>query len=116
MPLRLRPGQRPHWPARASALQHDSRNALSNLDGVERRLAESTGGVPQGGSIPMVRTTRPCPRAPSTRRRPGCRRKAPIIVAACVIVLLHVRSALMAIASSGTPTSGRGTRRREPRA
>src|SRR5882672_7413231 len=78
-------------------LQRDGANALSVIQNVKDKIAEIAGGLPDGAKIvPVYDRSNLIYRAIDTLRRTLFEESA-IVALVCIIFLLHVRSALVAI-------------------
>jgi Cu(I)/Ag(I) efflux system membrane protein CusA/SilA len=79
-------------------LQRDGANALTVIKNIKQKIADISGGLPQGVSIvPVYDRSELIQRAIETLRHTLVEESA-IVALVCVIFLLHVRSALVAIA------------------
>ena len=78
-------------------LQRDGQNALTVIDSVKQKIAEIAGSLPQGVSItPVYDRSGLIYRAIETLKR-TLAEESIIVALVCVVFLLHVRSALVAI-------------------
>jgi copper/silver efflux system protein len=78
-------------------LQRDGQNALTVIDSVKQKIADIAGSLPQGVSItPVYDRSSLIYRAIDTLKR-TLLEESVIVALVCVVFLLHVRSALVAI-------------------
>ena len=78
-------------------LQREGQNALSVIESVKRRIAEVAGSLPEGVAVsPVYDRSDLIGRAIETLQRTLVEESA-IVALVCVVFLLHVRSALVAI-------------------
>jgi Cu(I)/Ag(I) efflux system membrane protein CusA/SilA len=79
------------------ALQRYNANALDVIDAVKRRIAEMAGSLPEGVSLQAVYDRSNLIRAAIDTLRRTLLEESAIVALVCVLFLLHVRSALVAI-------------------
>ncbi len=79
------------------ALQRYNANALDVIDAVKRRIAEMAGSLPEGVSLQSVYDRSNLIRAAIETLRRTLLEESAVVALVCVLFLLHVRSALVAI-------------------
>jgi Cu(I)/Ag(I) efflux system membrane protein CusA/SilA len=79
------------------ALQRYNANALDVIDAIKRRIAEMAGSLPEGVSLQAVYDRSNLIRAAIDTLRRTLLEESAIVALVCVLFLLHVRSALVAI-------------------
>jgi copper/silver efflux system protein len=79
------------------ALQRFGANALDVIDNVKKRLAELAGSLPTGVTIESVYDRSTLIRAAIDNLRHTLLEESAIVALVCIVFLLHVRSALVAI-------------------